>query len=87
MTIPPADAGACAQAAEGSTRTQFYLFGYPISHSASPAFHNCLFAASGLPNHYQLHDTVHPENIGSDVRSDMLSLLQSDTFGGCSVTM
>lgn len=85
MTIPHAVDGAAG--VEGSRRTQFYLFGYPISHSASPAFHNCLFAASGLPNHYQLHDTVHPENIDTDVRSEMLEILRQDTFGGCSVTM
>lgn len=82
MTIPPS-----SDHAEGSRRTQHYLFGYPISHSASPAFHNCLFAASGLPNHYQLHDTVHPENVGTNVHSDMLEILQQDTFGGASVTM
>ncbi|SCV67186.1 BQ2448_5832 [Microbotryum intermedium] len=44
-------------------RTEFYLFGHQISHSASPAFHNEIFSALDLSQHrYQLHDTKHPQN-------------------------
>jgi len=70
-----------------SARTDFKLFGYPIAHSASPAFHNKIFEELGLPNRYTLHDTVHPENINTDIHSDMLKIIHSDTFGGASVTM
>lgn len=70
-----------------SDRTVYKLFGYPIAHSASPAFHNKIFEELGLPNRYTLHDTVHPENLNTEVKSDMLEIIHSDTFGGASVTM
>ncbi|SCZ96396.1 BZ3500_MvSof-1268-A1-R1_Chr8-2g10166 [Microbotryum saponariae] len=68
-----------------SQRTEFYLFGHQISHSASPAFHNEIFSALGLSQHrYQLHDTKHPQN---DPNSRMIELIRRDDFGGASVTM
>lgn len=71
-----------------TSRNKFYLFGYPIAHSASPAFHNEIFKQLGLTqHHYQNHETVHPENIDTDVKSDMLKLIRSPDFGGSSVTM
>lgn len=64
------------------SRGEFFLFGHPISHSASPAFHNNLFDSLGLKNHlYANHETEHPET------SDLLKLIRAPTFGGASVTM
>lgn len=66
------------------SRPNFYLFGYPISHSASPSFQNFLFKEQGLPEHrYQLHDTRSLD----DPDSKMLELIRSDTIGGAAVTM
>ncbi|THH18824.1 hypothetical protein EW146_g2235 [Bondarzewia mesenterica] len=56
------------------------LYGYPIAHSASPAFHNLVFSRLGEGKHYGSFST-------SKVISEMLEILRSDTFGGCSVTM
>ena len=58
---------------------QFYLFGNPISQSRSPALHNALFASNGLPHNYKLCET-------SEV-SELENILQSDEFGGASVTI
>ena len=58
---------------------QFFLFGKPISQSRSPALHNTLFKANGLPHKYSLLET--------DVASDLESVLRSDDFGGASVTI
>lgn len=64
------------------SRKDFFLFGYPIAHSASPAFHNNIFSNLGLEGHvYANHDTEHPE------KSDLLKLIRSPTFGGASTTM
>ncbi|GAA5915169.1 uncharacterized protein JCM6883_001754 [Sporobolomyces salmoneus] len=64
-------------------RTQFYLFGSPIQHSLSPAFHNTLFEALSLPNHsYSLHERP---TFSSDAST--LSLLRDPRFGSAAVTM
>ncbi|ROV92039.1 hypothetical protein VMCG_09528 [Cytospora schulzeri] len=57
----------------------FYLFGKPISQSRSPALHNTLFKANGLPHDYSLFET--------DKASDVEDLIRSPNFGGASVTI
>ncbi|KAK4115605.1 Pentafunctional AroM protein [Canariomyces notabilis] len=57
----------------------FYLFGKPISSSRSPALHNTLFGATGLPHQYSLFET--------DAVSDVLDIIRSPDFGGASVTI
>lgn len=57
----------------------FYLFGKPISQSRSPALHNTLFKANGLPHTYSLFET--------DVAADVKDLIRSPSFGGASVTI
>ncbi|KAL2197264.1 EPSP synthase-domain-containing protein [Corynascus similis CBS 632.67] len=57
----------------------FYLFGKPISSSRSPALHNTLFGATGLPHNYSLFET--------DNASDVQDLIRSPHFGGASVTI
>lgn len=61
------------------TKRDFYLFGSPISQSRSPALHNTLFNSTGLPHEYHLHETSSVENLNI--------ILQSETFGGASVTI
>ncbi|KAI5820440.1 EPSP synthase-domain-containing protein [Pyronema omphalodes] len=58
---------------------QFYLFGTPISHSRSPALHNALFAANGLPHTYSLFE--------SDSVDAVKELIRAPEFGGASVTI
>ncbi|KAK4242177.1 EPSP synthase-domain-containing protein [Achaetomium macrosporum] len=57
----------------------FYLFGKPISSSRSPALHNTLFRATGLPHQYSRFET---DNVG-----DIRDLIRSPEFGGGSVTI
>ncbi|KAI4150811.1 MAG: hypothetical protein L6R39_002160, partial [Caloplaca ligustica] len=57
----------------------FYLFGKPISQSKSPAMHNHLFRATGLPHKYHLHET--------DEAQSLVSLIRNTDFGGASVTI
>ncbi|KPI40458.1 Pentafunctional AROM polypeptide [Cyphellophora attinorum] len=58
---------------------KFYLFGSPISASKSPALHNTLFNATGLPHHYDLHETTEA--------SELEALIRAPDFGGASVTI
>lgn len=58
---------------------QFYLFGKPISQSRSPAMHNALFKATGLPHHYGLLET--------ETVAEVESVIRSVNFGGASVTI
>ena len=58
---------------------QYYLFGSPIAQSKSPAMHNTLFTATGLPHTYALFET--------STAADLGSILQSHSFGGASVTI
>lgn len=62
-------------------KKQFYLFGSPIQHSRSPALHNTLFKALGLPHEYQLFES---ETCGDDATK---AILRADGFGGASVTI
>ncbi|KAK3946225.1 EPSP synthase-domain-containing protein [Diplogelasinospora grovesii] len=57
----------------------FYLFGKPISASRSPALHNTLFRANGLPHQYSLFET--------DNAQDVEDLIRAPHFGGASVTI
>ena len=57
----------------------FYLFGTPISASRSPALHNTMFAATGLPHQYSRFETSRAE--------DVRSIIRSPSFGGASVTI
>jgi pentafunctional AROM polypeptide len=58
---------------------KFYLFGKPVSASRSPALHNALFAAMGLPHEYSRFET--------DRVSDVKDLIRAPDFGGASVTI
>ena len=58
---------------------QFYLFGSPVSASKSPALHNTLFNATGLPHTYHLNETTDA--------SSLIPLIRSPSFGGASVTI
>ncbi|KAG8710974.1 hypothetical protein FRC08_016482 [Ceratobasidium sp. 394] len=62
------------------TRDRHYLFGYPILHSASPAFHNFIFQAMGTSKTYECWST-------SRITQDMMKVIRSPEFGGSSVTM
>jgi pentafunctional AROM polypeptide len=57
----------------------FYLFGKPIASSRSPALHNTLFGATGLPHEYS--------NFETDNAADVQDLIRSPHFGGASVTI
>lgn len=59
----------------------YHLFGFPISHSASPALHNYLFSRLGL------HDRTYKLTPMMCVGKEMLDLCASERFGGASVTM
>ena len=61
-------------------KKQFYIFGNPIAHSRSPALHNTLFAAAGLPHEYSLFET---EAVDEPVKR----LIRAPDFGGASVTI
>ncbi|KAJ7230402.1 hypothetical protein GGX14DRAFT_344185 [Mycena pura] len=54
---------------------KFYLFGYPIAHSAAPALHNHCFKSLGTANAYTLWST-------SNVTEEMLAVIRSSDFGG-----
>lgn len=58
---------------------QYYLFGSPIAQSKSPAMHNTLFKATGLPHTYSLFET--------SKAADLERILRSNSFGGASVTI
>jgi pentafunctional AROM polypeptide len=57
----------------------FCLFGKPIQSSRSPALHNALFQATGLPHSYILRE--------SDNASQEVEFIRSPNFGGASVTI
>ena len=58
---------------------KFFLFGKPIAQSRSPALHNTLFKATGLPHTYGLQET--------DIAADLEKILYAKDFGGASVTI
>ena len=57
----------------------FYLFGTPISASRSPALHNAMFEAMGLPHQYYRLET--------DRAEDVRQIIRAPDFGGASVTI
>ncbi|KZT36947.1 Shikimate dehydrogenase [Sistotremastrum suecicum HHB10207 ss-3] len=59
---------------------RFFLFGTPIAHSMSPTLHNSGFLELGLPHVYGLLETP-------TVDADIESLINSEDFGGASVTI
>ncbi|KAK7031710.1 Pentafunctional arom polypeptide [Favolaschia claudopus] len=59
---------------------EFYLFGYPIAHSASPALHNHCFEFLGTKSTYNLWST-------SKVTEQMLAVIRDNGCGGAAVTM
>ncbi|KAJ9615920.1 3-dehydroquinate dehydratase (3-dehydroquinase) [Cladophialophora chaetospira] len=61
------------------SRKNFFLFGSPVSASKSPALHNALFHATGLPHVYELCETTDLEVIKAKIRDP--------AFGGASVTI
>ena len=58
---------------------RFYLFGSPVSTSRSPALHNTLFKATGLPHKYGVFET--------DSVQGLEDVLWNNDFGGASVTI
>ncbi|KAK3673308.1 3-dehydroquinate dehydratase (3-dehydroquinase) [Recurvomyces mirabilis] len=58
---------------------KFWLFGTPIKQSRSPALHNDLFEATGLPHEYGLCET--------NEAKDLKKLIRNKEFGGGSVTI
>ncbi|KAF5317943.1 hypothetical protein D9619_012213 [Psilocybe cf. subviscida] len=59
---------------------RLHLFGFPIAHSAAPAFHNECFKHLGLPHRFALWST-------STINQEMLDEMRSDGFGGAAITM
>ncbi|KAK3714342.1 3-dehydroquinate dehydratase (3-dehydroquinase) [Vermiconidia calcicola] len=58
---------------------KFFLFGQPVRQSRSPALHNKLFEVTGLPHEYGFCET--------DIASDIVDIIRSQSFGGGSVTI
>jgi quinate dehydrogenase len=56
-------------------RDKHYLFGYPVLHSASPAFHNFIFQAMSTKKTYECWST-------SRITQDMMKVIRSPDFGG-----
>ena len=54
---------------------RLYLFGYPVAHSASPAFQNECFKNLGIPHHFTTWST-------SKIDKQMLDEIRSDESGG-----
>lgn len=54
---------------------RYYLFGYPIAHSAAPTFHNACFDSEGIDGRYELWST-------SRVTHEMIEVMKRDETGG-----
>jgi quinate dehydrogenase len=65
-----------------AAKRRFWLFGYPIAHSASPAFHNFILQSLDGQSTYALADTksVDDAHLRRRTRAD-------PAFAGASVTM
>ncbi|KAI9716583.1 MAG: 3-dehydroquinate dehydratase (3-dehydroquinase) [Chrysothrix sp. TS-e1954] len=59
---------------------KFYLFGCPIAQSRSPAMHNTLFDAFGLPHKYFRHEAEQADE-------SLKEVVRAPSFGGASVTI
>lgn len=58
---------------------KLFIFGCPVTQSRSPAMHNALFRATGLPHEYGIFETKEI--------ADIKGLIRSSEFGGGSVTI
>ena len=58
-----------------------YLLGHPVAHSLSPAMHNAVFMALGLPHRYEARD-VEPHRLG-----DVVDALRTDDVLGANITI
>lgn len=58
------------------TNKNFYLFGYPIAHSAAPSLHNNVFDSLKSGNKFGLWST-------SKVTDEAVAEIRSDDCGGC----
>lgn len=63
----------------GGQDLEFYIFGYNIAHSLSPALHNAGFQDIGLRGRYAVHESA-------AVDGAVEALLRRPAFGGASVT-
>lgn len=61
---------------------KFYLLGYPVGHSVSPAMHNAAFKEEGLSHNYSTLG-VPPDQLGDIIETR----IRVDDFGGASVTI
>lgn len=59
---------------------KFFIFGFPVTQSKSPALHNTLFTDAGLPHNYLLHET-------KVITEDVKRIIRDSEFGGASVTI
>jgi pentafunctional AROM polypeptide len=59
---------------------KFFIFGFPVSQSRSPALHNTLFADAGLPHKYEPHET-------KIITDEVKRIIREPDFGGASVTI
>ena len=57
------------------------IFGYPISHSISPAMHNAAFESAGIDAVYEAWETA-PDDLAAGVAA-----LRSDSYLGANVTV
>jgi pentafunctional AROM polypeptide len=64
-------------------KRNFYLFGTPIQHSASPMLHSTGFRELGFPHVYNLFETDSAEAVNHLVQDE----LTRGVFGGASVTI
>ena len=60
----------------------YYLLGYPVGHSVSPAMHNAAFKELGMPNNYSLLEA--PREQLPDIVKKRVKV---DSFGGANVTI
>ena len=60
----------------------FYILGYPISHSVSPSMHNAAFRELGLPHHYSPL-AIQPDKLAWIIETK----IKINTFGGANVTI
>ena len=60
----------------------YYLLGYPVGHSVSPAMHNAAFKELGMPNNYSLLEA--PREQLPDI---VKTRIRVDSFGGANVTI
>lgn len=62
-------------ALDSASGKRFHLFGYPIAHSATPAFHNACFDGLGRAHRFACWST-------SAITQEMLDEIHSEAAGG-----